>query len=64
MRSAMGGCVANIFETAFASNGDGRRKKKTGRGEKNWKRKKKVVQYRVFGGNVGAEREELGRSAR
>jgi len=26
--------------------------------------KTNVVQYRVFGGNVGAEREELGRRAR
>ena len=52
--------------------GEGRGKKKLEEGKKNLEEGKKkleegktnVVQYRVFGGNVGAEREELGRRAR
>ncbi len=43
----------------------GKRGKKNGRREKKLEEgKTNVVQYRVFGGNVGAEREELGRRAR
>ena len=53
-------------------NRGGKREKKTGRRKKNLEEGKKkleegktnVVQYRVFGGNVGAEREELGHRAR
>ena len=49
-------------------NRGGKREKKTGRRKKNLEEGKKkleegktnVVQYRVFGGNVGAEREQLG----
>ena len=61
----------NQKKTSLRNRG-GKREKKTGRRKKNLEEGKKkleegktnVVQYRVFGGNVGAEREELDHRAR